>query len=99
MSLTKYDTHTVYTITDPNWICEWVVFYNKSIPIRRSCLFTNLVNTENSIGIIPGLLDKVHSQVRQWIMQGDVDANLLLLPENKPQFLRYAESIIDQVPR
>lgn len=98
MSLTKYDTHTVYTITDPEWICEWVVYHNKSIPIRRSCMFTNSMDTDKSIRIIPGLLEKVYSQIRQWILQGIVDANLLLLPENMPQFLRYAESIIDQVP-
>jgi hypothetical protein len=56
------------------------------------------VKPEKMLVIIPGLLDKVRSQVKQWIMQGIVDANLLLLPENKPYLLQYAETVNIQSP-
>ena len=104
MSLTKHDTHTVYTITGPEWTCEWVVYYNKLIPIRNSCYLTNHMDPLNPIKpekmlvIIPGLLDKVRTQVKQWILQGIVDANLLLLPENTPHLLQYAETVNIQSP-
>jgi hypothetical protein len=91
MPLTKHDTHAVYTITGPEWTCEWVVFYNKSIPIRRSFMLTSPHEyNETTLQTMPGLLENVRNQVNQWIMQGDIDANLLLLPQNTPEFLLYA---------
>ena len=46
------------------------------------------------MSILPGLFKEVQEIIRKWISEGDANASLLLLPENKPSFIDYAEKMM-----
>jgi len=91
-----------YSITSPNWICEWIITSNSQNIHRSFSVFNNsievdLVDIENSeyiTNILPGLFDEIQETVLKWIKDGDVDAHKLLEQENLPSYLRYSQQII-----
>jgi hypothetical protein len=98
--ITKNEFNTSYTITHPDWICEWILPLDKIQPVKRACIIHHDVdpldpsNHETIIKLIPGLFTDVQRIIKGWIETGDVNARLLLLPENKPAFITYAEHSI-----
>jgi len=89
-----------YTITHPDWVCEWILPFDKSNSIKRSFILNHNVDPLDSsksdyiMKLIPGLFTDVQRIVRGWIESGDQNAALLLLTENKPAFITYAENMI-----
>jgi hypothetical protein len=98
ISQTEYSIK--YTITHPYWICEWILPFDKSKSIKRSFVLNNNVdpldysNSDYIMNLIPGLFTDIQRIVKGWIESGDQNAALLLLTENKPTFITYAENII-----
>ena len=89
-----------YTITHPDWICEWILPFDKTQPVKRSCVLNHNVDpldpskSDYIIKLIPGLFTDVQRVIKEWIDAGDSNAMLLLLNENKPAFITYAEHTI-----
>ena len=75
---------------------------DKTITIKRSCILTNNVDpldpsrTNHTLAILPGLVDEIYKTTNNWIKEGYSDVKLLLLDENKPSFLRYAEMVLGE---
>jgi hypothetical protein len=96
-SIQKCNTHTTYTITHPDWICEWIV--NLEGPIKRSCYLTSnldpLKDVDDVKKIMPGLVTCINTVITQWIEEGNIDARRLL--EVKPSLVEYAERILLQI--
>jgi hypothetical protein len=99
-NIKKCELITTYTITHPDWICEWIV---TSENIKRSCHLTGGldpmdVNTKDYIEkLLPGLVNDVTSVINKWIDDGDIEAKKLLRIENKPALLTYAERILLEI--
>ena len=93
-------TNVTYTITHPDWTCEWILPNDTSEPIERSCILNHGLDpldpskTYYVIKLIPGLFEEVQRVIKGWIEAGDANAMLLLLNENKPAFIQYAENSI-----
>ena len=96
-SIQKCKTHTTYTITHPDWVCEWIV--NLEGPIKRSCYLTSNLDPVNDMDdvkkIMPGLVNSVNSVISQWIEEGNIDA--IQLFKVKPSLVEYAETILLQI--
>jgi hypothetical protein len=96
--ITRSGSTTKYTITNSYWICEWILSDSKYI--QRSCHLNNDTdpldpgNSDYLMSILPGLFKEVQEIIRKWISEGDANASLLLLPENKPSFIDYAEKMM-----
>lgn len=96
----RNELNTRYTITHPDWICEWILPIDKMQPIKRSCILNYNIdpldpsNSDYIIKLIPGLFTDIQRSIKDWIDSGDSNARLLLLTENKPAFIRYAEDMI-----
>lgn len=94
----RTEKNVTYTITNSDWICEWIVPFDRTRPIGRSCIFKNnidpLSDKELIIKLIPGFMEELHTTIKKWIQDKEIYADLLLKPENKPFFVIYAESII-----
>jgi hypothetical protein len=99
-TIVQTDINTKYIITHPNWVCEWILPMNKKEIIKRSCFLKHDVdpldhsNNDYIVNLIPGLFTDIQRVVKGWIESGDTNARLLLLPENKPSFIQYAEHTI-----
>jgi hypothetical protein len=96
--ITRSGSTTKYTITNPEWTCEWI--FSDSTHIKRSCYLSNDTdpldpsNNDYLMIILPGLFKEVQEVIKKWITEGDANASLLLLPENKPSFIDYAEKVM-----
>jgi len=96
----RTERNITYTITHPEWICEWILPFDKTKAIKNSFILTNgkdlsdMRKGDYIMKIIPGIFTDVQSIVRGWIEMGDINASLLLTPENKPPFILYAENTI-----
>jgi hypothetical protein len=96
----RTDTNVTYTITHPDWVCEWIIPNDPTGPVKRSCILNHGLdpldpsNNYYVIKLIPGLFTEVQSVINGWIQGGDVNAMLLLKHENKPAFILYAENTI-----
>jgi len=94
----RTEKYVTYTITHTDWICEWIVPRDTTMPIQRSCILKNIIDpltdTELVMKLIPGFIEEIKATIKKWIQDGEIYADLLLKPENKPSFLTYAESII-----
>jgi len=94
------DDSTIYRITRAEWICEWSIskLYNQSI--KRSLHLTYDIdpldkdNSDKLLKMMPGLFQDIQNTVNNWILEGHQDAKLLLLLENKPSLLLYAEQVM-----
>lgn len=99
-NIKKCELSTIYTITHPDWICEWIV---TSENIKRSCHLTggldpmDINNKDYIQKLLPGLVTEVTSVINKWVDDGDIGANKLLLIENKPALLTYAERILLEI--
>ena len=87
-------TLTYYTVTTPNWVCEWIIGGEY---VDRKCYTTNteldIVNKDDSItieGLLPEIVDEVTKAINDWTKAGDVYAPLLLNEQNIPMYLQYA---------
>lgn len=100
-TVVKCDTGTIYTVTHPDWICEWIVYNSGNI--KRSCHLihdldpVDLNHREHIEKIIPGLVNRIKNVIIAWIDEGYIEAKKLLLGENKPAFLNYAERILLEI--
>ena len=91
-----------YSITSPNWICEWIIINNSTNIYRSLSIFNNSIeidfsdikNTEYVMNLLPGLFDEVQDTVLNWIKEGDIEAHRLLEQENLPSYLRYSQQIL-----
>lgn len=98
--LTQNETSTTYTITHPDWICEWILPLDKTQPVKRSCVLNNNIDpldpskAEYIVQLMPRLFTDVQRVIKGWIEAGDINAKLLLLNENKPAFITYAEHTV-----
>ena len=100
--ITEHENKIHYSITDPNWICEWIVTRSSSIFYRSLSIFkdsneidpTDIDNVIYMDTIIPRLFDEVQSTVLKWIEDGDVYAHKLLEPNNIPSYLAYIQYIL-----
>ena len=96
--LTRNELNMRYTITHPDWICEWILPVDKTQPIKRSFVLNNNIDpldpskSDYITKLMPGLFTDVQRVIKGWIMAGDTNATLLLLNENKPSFIQYAEN-------
>jgi len=93
-SIRECDNRRYYTVTTPNWFCEWIVGGNY---ITRKCLTTNteldILNEVDSIEIgtlLPELLTEVNAAIDDWKKAGDTYAPVLLNKENIPMYVQYA---------
>jgi len=99
-NIQKCDTYNIYTITHPDWICEWIV---SSENIKRSCHLTGGldpmdVNNKDYIEkLLPGLVNDVTNVINTWVANGYLEANKLLYIENKPALITYAERILLEI--
>ena len=98
--ISRCELNITYTITHPDWICEWILPLNNTEPVKRSCVLNYNVDpldpskAEYIVQLIPGLFTDVQRVIKGWIEAGDINARLLLLNENKPAFITYAENTI-----
>jgi len=98
--LTRNVLSITYTITHPDWVCEWILPFDKTEPVKRSCVLNNNVDpldpskSDYIIQLMSGLFTDVKRVIKGWIEAGDTNAQLLLLSENKPSFIIYAEHTI-----
>lgn len=89
-----------YTITHSDWVCEWILPFDKLQPVKRSFILNHDVdpldssNSDYIMKLIPGLFTDLQRVIKGWIETGDMNATLLLLPKNKPLFIQYAEETI-----
>jgi hypothetical protein len=96
----RYELNISYTITHPDWVCEWILPFDKKEPIKRSCVLNHGIDpldpsrSDYIVKLIPGLFNDVQRVIKSWIDSGDTNAALLLLNENKPAFITYAEDTI-----
>ena len=94
----RTDKDVTYTITHPDWICEWVVPNNTAMPVERYCILhgdiDTLMDNEATLKLAPGLFSEVQTIISEWIKSGDINARILLIPENKPAFITYVESMV-----
>ena len=99
-SITRCNSLITYTVTTPNWVCEWIVG-NKHV--QRNC---HIVSKEYmDIDIIdeydakqlnvlfPELVSEVTMAIKEWIQAGDPHAATLLTAQNCPMYLQYAISM------
>jgi len=99
-NIQKCELSTTYTITHPDWICEWIV---SSENVKRSCHLTGGldpidVNNKGYIEkLLPGLVNEVSNVVNTWVDNGYLEAKKLLYIENKPALLTYAERILLEI--
>jgi len=95
-SITESDTNVKYTITNPKWICEWIVSRDISFPVIRSCILKNNIDPldknrmEYIQDLLPELFNEVKSVLKSWIQEG-YDVKKLVSKENIPSLLKYAE--------
>lgn len=93
----KTERSITYRITNPEWVCQWCIYKMDKDPIKR-CLYLHtldpLEDSEAFLKIIPGLLREIQNVVDNWILEGDEYASLLLLQENKPALLEYAQHLM-----
>lgn len=98
--IVKCELNTTYTITHPDWVCEWILPFDKIQPVKRSCILKRGIdpldqsNSDYIIKLIPGLFTDIQAVIKGWIEAGDTNAAILLLTENKPAFIRYTEETI-----
>lgn len=93
---------THYTVTTPNWYCEWIVDrITIKKPIKRQCHLNDSIldplNAEDRIrihDILPEILNEIDTAVYAWTQAGDVIASTLLYPENIPAYLAYAKNAL-----
>jgi hypothetical protein len=94
----RTDKDVTYTITHPDWICEWIISSDTSMPVWRSCILKGdidpLIDNERVLKLAPGLFNELQTVIGEWIKSGEINARILLIPENKPAFITYIESII-----
>ncbi len=96
--ITKNELTISYTITHPDWVCEWILPFDKTQPVKRSCMLTTGIDpldsskSEYITKLMPGLFTNVQRVIKGWIDAGETNAMLLLLPENKPSFILYVEN-------
>ena len=94
----RTEKNVTYTITHPEWICEWVVPNDTTMPVERSCILKDdidpLTDNERTLKLIPGLFAELQAVIAEWIAMGDATAKILLQPENKPAFIAYAEAMV-----
>jgi len=92
----RTDKNVTYTITHPDWICEWVVPADRTMPVERSCILHGdidpLTDNEAILKLAPGLFSELKTVIGEWIVLGDGNARVLL--ENKPAFITYLETIV-----
>jgi len=99
-NINRCELNIRYTITHPDWVCEWILPFDKTQPVQRSCILNHGIDPLDSsrsdyiIKLIPGLFTDVQRVIKNWIDTGETNAKLLLLPENKPTFITYAEDTI-----
>ena len=99
-NINRSDLNITYTITHPDWICEWILPFDKTQPVKRSCVLNHSVDpldpskSDYITKLIPGLFNDVQRVIKGWIDAGEKNAMLLLLSENKPSFIQYAEHTI-----
>jgi len=93
----KSERSITYRITNPEWVCEWCIYKMDKDPIKR-CLYLHTIDpledSEAFLKIIPRLLRDIQNVIGDWILDGDENASLLLLPENKPALLEYAQHLM-----
>ena len=59
-----------YTITHPDWVCEWILPFDKTEPVKRSCLLKSNVDpldpskSDYIIQLMPGLFNDVQRAQR-----------------------------------
>ena len=95
-SLTVNDTTRTYTVTTPNWCCEWIV--TSLSPIKRQCYLTDstldILDTADAAAIhdlFPEIRNEIDLAIKEWNTSGDTYASSLLNPENIPSYLAYAK--------
>lgn len=93
-SIRVCDKLRYYTVTTPNWFCEWILGGEY---VDRKCYTTNteldIVNKDDSITIeslLPEIVEEVTKAMNDWTKAGDVYAPLLLNKQNIPMYLQYA---------
>lgn len=97
-SITVCDTLIKYTVTTPNWFCEWIVGGKY---VGRMCRIVSVPTLDPTHGddleyicrIIPEIVDEVDKAVKAWIEADDIYAGILLTPENIPLYLQYAKTL------
>ena len=96
--ITRSEKSITYTITHPDWVCEWILFFDNKVQIKKSCSLNGILDPTDwtrgdyVLKLIPGLFEEVGRVIRKWIEDGESNAKLLLLPDNKPEFIFYAEA-------
>jgi hypothetical protein len=99
-NIIRSQTNIKYTITNSEWMCEWILPFDILKPVQRSFTLTNGIDpldpskNDYIIKLIPGLFTEVQDTIKRWIDAGDTNAKLLLLSENKPSFITFAEDTI-----
>ena len=96
------DNVVTYTVTTPNWMCEWIVVNSNETkkPIKRQCYLISHdildpLDTEDVVQIhelLPELRNEVDVAIREWTQLGDLVAATLLYSENIPAYLAYAKN-------
>ena len=95
------DENTIqYTVTTPNWYCEWIVDrLNTKKPMKRQCYLKDLIldplNPNDRIRIdelMPEILKEIYTAIDVWALTGDVIAATLIYPHNIPAYLAYGET-------
>ena len=88
-----------YTVTTPNWFCEWIVA--KEDPVKRQCYLKNSIlnilesNDLKEINdLLPEIVNEIDIAISEWIKQGDINASSLLSARNIPAYLAYAKQAL-----
>ena len=99
-TITMCDTIlTKYTVTTPNWVCEWIVGGQF---VKRECyIVSDYMNLDITCAadrlqldmLLPEIVHEVNTAINEWTKAGDTYASQLLSPENIPMYLQYRKEL------
>ena len=99
--ITINDLTRIYTVTTPNWFCEWIVYTNTSAPVKRQCYLKHdtldISDADDAIvihGLLPELVKEIDLAFQEWNTAGDPTASSLLTTANIPAYLAYAKQAL-----
>jgi hypothetical protein len=95
--ITIKDNIRIYTVTTPNWFCEWI--FGEGTNVKRQCYLKNstlnIFDTTDALiihEILPEIINEINTAIDEWTKKGDPNALELLTSKNIPAYLTYAKS-------
>lgn len=97
--ITVKENVRTYTVTTPNWFCEWIVTEGNPT-IKRDCYLKDdtlsivEANDRKIIdSLLPEIINEINLAINEWNIQDDIYSKELLSFKNTPAYIAYAMNI------